>query len=387
MQPDLHDRSTDSVIAVTRLTLTDFRSYQQTATDLPARPIVLTGPNGAGKTNLLEAVSMLSPGRGLRRAKLSDMTRHGGRAWAVSAETRHDQDNTTIGTGLVSEPGQVRERRVVRIDGANAGPGKLAGLLPMTWLTPQMDPLFSEGVSARRRFLDRLVMSIDPDHGTRFNAYERAMRERLRLLRDGQMDDAWLTALEAQMAEHGVAVAAARLDWRDRLATSIAKGVGPFPAAELILDGVLEIDLAARPAVQVEEAFAADLRRYRRGDAEARRTRFGPHRTDLKVRHIQKDLPAGQCSTGEQKALLISIILGGARLQKSERGMAPILLLDEVAAHLDATRRAALFDEICALQGQAFLTGTDHNLFEAFGDRAQYIAVEDAKLRFRASDR
>lgn len=383
----MNEQPSDGAIAVTRLTLTDFRNYQRCVVDLPAAPVVLTGPNGAGKTNLLEAVSLLSPGRGLRRVRLSDMTRHGAPVWAVSAETCHDQDMTTIGTGLVAEPGQTRERRVVRIDGANAGPGRLAGLLPMTWLTPQMDPLFSEGVSARRRFLDRLVLAVDPDHGTRFNAYERAMRERLRLLRDGQMDDAWLTALEAQMAEHGVAVAAARLDWRNRLATAIANGVGPFPAADIVLDGVLEQDLAGRPAVQVEEAFAADLRRYRSGDGEARRTRFGPHRTDLVVRHIQKDLPAAHCSTGEQKALLISIILGGARLQKSEQGLAPILLLDEVAAHLDATRRAALFDEICALQGQAFLTGTDHNLFEAFGDRAQYIAVEDAKLNFRAWDR
>lgn len=358
--------------------VTDFRSYHAAVLEPAIGPVVLNGPNGAGKTNLLEAVSMLSPGRGLRRARLSEMVRNGAERWAIAAQVETVSGPCAIGTGLSVENGA--ERRVARIDGETVGPAALGGLVPVSWLTPQMDRLFVDGASARRRFVDRLIFGFDPGHATRATAYEKAMRERLRLLKDGRSDDAWLTALEAQMAEHGVAIAAARRAWSQRISGALGQTVGAFPAAEIALEGLAEELLAKRPAVEVEEELARRWRDGRALDRHAGRTADGPHRTDLRVRHVARDMAAEQCSTGEQKALLISLILADARMQQAERGVVPVLLLDEVAAHLDAERRAALFDEIVTLGGQAWLTGTDRGLFAGLENRAQYFGIDGSAV-------
>jgi len=358
--------------------VTDFRSYQTAVLEPDIGPVVLTGPNGAGKTNLLEAVSMLSPGRGLRRARLGDMVRNGAERWAIAAQAETANGRCAIGTGLSVENGV--ERRIARIDGQTVGPAALGGLVPISWLTPQMDRLFLDGASARRRFIDRLIFGFDPGHATRANAYEKAMRERLRLLKHGRSDNAWLTALEAQMAEHGIAIAAARQAWGLRISGALRQMTGPFPAAEISLDGLAEEALATRPAVEVEEELAVRWREGRGLDRHAGRTADGPHRTDLRVRHVAKDMAAEQCSTGEQKALLISLVLADARMQQAERGIVPVMLLDEVAAHLDADRRHGLFDEIAMLGGQAWLTGTDRELFAGLGSRAQYFGIDGSAV-------
>jgi DNA replication and repair protein RecF len=365
--------------ALHRLRLSDFRCYRTLALDLSGRTVVLTGPNGAGKTNILEALSYLSPGRGLRRARLRDVLRAGAPgAWSVAARLAGPDGAVDLGTGMtVTEQGG--DRRTARIDGQTAAPAALAGTLGLQWLTPQMDRLFIDGPSSRRRFLDRLVLAFDPDHGRRVGAYERAMRERARLLRDGNGDDAWLSALEARMTADGIAVAAARREAVARLQRYLTEARGDFPRAELTVAGTLEADLAEAPAVEVEGRFADCLRANRRRDGEAGGTAEGPHRTDLLVRHAGKDLPAEQCSTGEQKALLIALTLANARAEAERRGAPPLLLLDEVVAHLDARRRAALFEEVQALGGQAWLSGTDRAVFEPLAGSAQFIAVRDGQ--------
>jgi len=373
--------------AVQRLRLRNFRNYGQLALDLHAPVIVLSGANGAGKTNLLEAISFLSPGRGLRRARLRDVQRTGAddEGWAVAATVAAPLGPVKIGSSLTkTENGN--DRRVARHDGAAIPPANLAALVGVQWLTPQMDRLFQDGPSSRRRFLDRLVLGLDPDHGRRVGAYERSMRERAKLLRDGKgggakseknSDPAWLSALEARMAADGVAVAAARREALARLQILLAEAPGRFPRPGLTLVGRLEDWLEDQPAVEVESRFAALLEQSRRRDGAAGGTAHGRHRSDLAVHHLDKDQPAEMCSTGEQKALLISVILANARAEGQRRGAAPILLLDEIAAHLDQTRRAALFDEILALGGQAWLSGTDRNLFDGLSGQAQYVAVDN----------
>ncbi len=358
-----------------RLTLTDFRSYPSLRFETDARPVVLTGPNGAGKTNILEALSFLSPGRGLRRARLSDVARRDMGAdapWAVAALVQRGADRIEIGTGR--DAGS--ERRRVRIDGDEAkGQQALAGVVTTSWLTPTMDRLFIEGASGRRRFFDRLVFGFDAGHASRSAAYEHAMRERTRLLKAGGADAAWLDALEATMAVRGAAIAKARRDVAERLDAACRQGIGPFPAAGLAVEGTLEAWFAALGEGAVEERFKALLREARRRDETAGAATEGPHRSDLKVRHLPKDMPAELCSTGEQKAVLIAIVLAQARVRQAETGTPPMLLLDEVAAHLDGERRAALFDELCALDAQSWLTGTDAALFAELGDRAQAFQV------------
>lgn len=367
--------------SLSRLVVTDFRSYARAEVALDGRPVVLTGENGAGKTNLLEAISLLSPGRGLRGAAYAEIARDAGQGgWAVAATLEAEHGPVRIGTGI--EPGApVSSRsRTVRIDGEPAGPSALAELVRIVWLSPAMDRLFVEGASERRRFFDRLVMGFDPAHGTRAAAYDRALRERARLLADEVADDAWLSGLEGQMAEHGVALAAARLEIMARLRGALdVAPEGPFPRAQVALEGSLEAALADAAAVDVEDAFRARLADARGRDAAAGRALEGPHRSDLLVRHAAKDREARQCSTGEQKALLIGIVLANARLL-SAMGRPPLLLLDEIAAHLDGGRRAALFDEIVSLDLQAFMTGTDPSLFETLGERAQTFRVEHGKL-------
>lgn len=370
-------------LAVTRLTLTQFRCYAHARLEADARPVVLTGPNGAGKTNLLEAISFLAPGRGLRRARLSEVERlqaPAGSAWAVAAELDTPAGPVTIGTGRdTGEAGT--ERRLVRIDGRPVrSQVALAEHVAMVWLTPQMDRLFLEGASGRRRFLDRLVFGFDPAHAGRLSRYEQALRERARLLREGRNDAAWLAALEDGMATSGVAVAAARREVVARLSRACRHTVGPFPQADLAVVGTLESWLADRPALEAEEGFRRQLAASRRQDAETGGAALGPHRSDLAVRHVAKDMPAALCSTGEQKALLIAIVLANARLMAAERGTPPLLLLDEVVAHLDAHRRSALFAEVLALGAQTWLTGTDEALFADLGGQARFYRVADAVL-------
>ncbi|HYM74143.1 MAG TPA: DNA replication/repair protein RecF [Stellaceae bacterium] len=371
-------------VGVTRLALTDFRNYRTARLDLDAGPVVLTGPNGAGKTNLLEAVSFLSPGRGLRNARLGDIDRRpvGNDApatcWAVAATITTGRGPIRIGTGR--DPAG-SERRAVRIDGETArGQAALGELVGLAWLTPQMDRLFIEGPSARRRLLDRLVLGLDPAHATRVAAYEHAMRERSRLLRDGPADPAWLDALDEVMAAQGVAVAAARRDAVERLDHACAAAAGPFPQARLSLVGTVEAWLDEIPALAAEDRLNAALKQNRAADAQSGGAAVGPHRSDLAVTHAQKGIAAEGVSTGEQKALLISIVLAHAQLQRRSRGEPPILLLDEVAAHLDAARREALFAELLGLESQVWLTGTDAALFAPLRAAARFVSVSDGAL-------
>jgi DNA replication and repair protein RecF len=378
-----------SALAVRRLVLSDFRCYARLTLEVEPRPVVLSGANGAGKTNLLEAVSYLGPGRGLRGGRLSEVTRRGASGgWSVAARVTTPLGPVDIGTGLAPDREEGPERRVVKLDGETArGPAALADVVNTIWLTPQMDRLFVDGASQRRRFLDRLVYGFDGDHARRVNAYERAMRERARLLKTGAADAAWLAALEGTMAEHGVAIAAARRDAVARLRQGLAEGLDPFPAAEVGCGGTLETWLDEMPALAVEDRFRAGLDACRARDAESGGAAEGTHRSDLIVRHVAKDMPAAQCSTGEQKALLIAIVLANARLHAARRDQAPLLLLDEVAAHLDGGRREALFDTISALGAQVWLTGTERALFAGLEGRAQFLAVRDGTVSASADAR
>lgn len=375
-------------ICLTRLKLTDFRSYAAADLAFYGAPAVFFGENGTGKTNLLEAVSLLSPGRGLRGAAAPDMARQGGPGgWAIATEVETPDGERRIGTGITLQDLEEGRSRKVRIDGeTQSGSGVLAGHIRVVWLTPAMDRLFVESAGGRRRFLDRMVMGFDPAHGTRVNAYDKAVRERNRLLADDIMDGSWHAALEAQIAELGVAIAAARTETvaalSHRLANPVA-GRSPFPQAALTLEGRLEEALEGAPATDVEDAFRDELAQTRRRDQAAGRTLAGPHRSDLDVAHVAKGQAARLCSTGEQKALLIGLVLAQARLL-SEAGTPPFLLMDEIAAHLDESRRAALFDEIVEIGLQAFMTGTDRHLFEMLETRGQFWAVADGTARAAA---
>jgi DNA replication and repair protein RecF len=387
-------------VGVTRLVLTDFRNYRSARLDLDPGfdlgPVVLTGSNGAGKTNLLEAMSFLSPGRGLRNARLSDIDRRDvgsdGQAeasgWAVAATVETRRGPISIGTGRIAtgRDGAEGERRTIRIDGAPArGQAALSERLGVLWLTPQMDRLFVEGPIGRRRLLDRLVLGLDPAHAARVARYEQALRERSRLLRangsfGGPNDPAWLGALEEIMAAEGVAVAAARRDAVERLDRICATAEGVFPRARLSLLGTVEGWLDTMPALDAEERFRAALARSRASEALSGGAGVGPHRSDLGVFHAEKGIAAEAASTGEQKALLIAILLAQARLQRAVRGEPPLLLLDEVAAHLDAARRAALFEVLAGLESQAWITGTDAALFAPLSGTARFLSVCDGAL-------
>ena len=382
-----------AALAVRRIALTRFRNYQSLRLAAEPRPVVLTGPNGAGKTNLLEALSFLAPGRGLRRARIGQVAQRAPGAddaapvqdWAVAARLDTPTGPVEVGTGREVVPGEDGapdgERRIVRIDGKPAkSQAALGRAIALGWLTPEMDRLFLDASSGRRRFLDRLVYGFVPDHLSRLSAYERALRERARLLREGGADRSWLVALEQQMAEAGVAIAAARRDLVARLNQAASAGIGPFPRPEAAIAGALEGWLDAAPALQVEDRFRAALEASRPRDADAGGAAEGPHRSDLHVVHAARGVPAAESSTGEQKALLIALVLSTARLQALDRGAAPLLLLDEVVAHLDERRREALFDEVCALGSQAWLTGTDRALFAALEGRAQFMDVAAGRI-------
>ncbi|MDQ0318342.1 DNA replication and repair protein RecF [Pararhizobium capsulatum DSM 1112] len=368
-------------VFLTRLKLADFRNYAGLALDLDERHVVLTGENGAGKTNLMEAVSFLSPGRGLRRAAYGDVARVGSDGgFSVFTELEGMDGSVELGTGTLG--GEEGQSRRLRINGTTAkSVDELLDHLRILWLTPAMDGLFTGGSGDRRRFLDRLVLSLDPEHGRRATDYERAMRSRNKLLSEPRPDPAWLTGLERQMAELGVSMAHARHEMLGLLATLIEQnGEGSaFPAASLALSGFLDGEWH-RPAVDLEEQYLGMLQTGRYRDAAAGRTLEGPHRSDLFIRHRAKDMEAARCSTGEQKALLVGLVLAHARLVANLTGHAPVLLLDEIAAHLDEGRRAALFDLVDGLGGQAFMTGTDRAMFSALGDRARYLTVANGAV-------
>jgi DNA replication and repair protein RecF len=365
--------------SISRLRLTHFRNYGAAALDLDPRHLVLVGPNGAGKTNLLEAISLLSPGRGLRRAAFEEVAAHGSDdGWAVAATIETPDGPADVGTG--AGPGESGRR--VRINGATARTvEEMSDYLRVLWLTPAMDGLFTGPASDRRRFLDRLVTTLIPGHSASVATYETALRQRNKLLAD-DADPRWLTALEAELAIHAAAVHFARTDSLQHLQDLIGESVddGTFPAARLALtalfDGAPDAPSSATLEATLRDGWAAS----RNQDRAAGRTLAGPHRVDFEVAYAQKQIPAALGSTGEQKALLIGLILAHARLAARMTGIAPFLLLDEIAAHLDPDRRAALFLALDALGTQCFMTGTDPVLFEALGDRAQRVAVKDGRL-------
>jgi len=368
------------------LKLTGFRNYAALSLDLDERSVVLTGPNGAGKTNLLEAVSFLSPGRGLRHAELAEVAqRPGDGGFAVAVRLVNAAGTVEIGTGVVAGEGGPESHRRVRVNHAPARSTEaLLEHLRVLWLTPAMDGLFTGPASERRRFLDRSVLAFDRRHGTRFNAFEKAMRGRNRVLAEPSPDPAWLTAIETEMAELAVAIAAARREWAGLIAGFIAEGyaggASPFPAADIALAGDLEHDLEGRPAAEVEKRYAGQLASGRPRDAAAGRTLLGPHLSDLVVRHRPKQMPAESCSTGEQKALLIGLVLAQAGLVARLTGETPLILLDEIAAHLDSLRRGALFEVLQELGAQVFMTGTDEGAFAPLGGRAQRLSVSDGRI-------
>lgn len=369
-------------VRLTRLALENFRNYPTLQLRLDGRHVCLHGANGSGKTNLMEAVSMLSPGRGLRGAEFSELVRRDpegfvAKGWALSADVREGDIDRRVGLALeIDDHG--RSKRVARLDGVNTAQADLGELMRIIWLTPAMDRVFAGPAGDRRRFLDRQVMAHFPSHGAFSTAYEKAMRQRNALLERGRADPVWLDALELGMASAGAAMALHRVDAVRTMQESIlARPEGAFPKALIDLDGQFETGVANGAALtDIEQDIADQLRENRARDAAAGRATRGVHRTDLRVIHAAKSMPADQCSTGEQKALLIGLILANAQaLFERDFAPSPLLLLDEAAAHLDSDRRAALYDELAALGGQAWLTGTDRTLFDAFGDRAQRFEV------------
>jgi DNA replication and repair protein RecF len=354
--------------AITCLKLADFRSYASAVVAAAPGAVVLTGGNGAGKTNILDAISLLGSGRGLRGAALSDAASSGGPGgWSVAATLETDGGPVEIGTGTSAA---APERRIVRVNGAAVTAATLGEWLALVWLTPAMDRIFAEAPSARRRFLDRLVLALHPGHARESLRYDAAMRARTRLLtNEAPADPQWLAALELAMAEHGAAIAAARADTVAALAVAVAAAPeGPFARPSLALGGG-----------DTGPDFAAALARSRSADAAAGRALVGPHRADLLVTHAAKGEPAARGSTGEQKALLIAIILAHAELVTTRTGQPPLLLLDEVAAHLDAARRGALFDRLAATGSQVWMTGTDPALFDGVG-AATRLHVADGRV-------
>jgi DNA replication and repair protein RecF len=352
-------------LAITSLTLSHFRSHKSARLQFDGRPVAIIGPNGAGKTNILEAVSLLSPGRGLRRAATDELARKPEWVgWKISALVKGFGADHQVETWSES-----RESRQVRIDDKAAPQAALGRILRVLWLVPAMDRLWIEAAEGRRRFLDRLTLSFCPDHAESVLAYEKAMRDRNRLLKDQVTDPHWYAALETQMVAAGGHITANRQAALARLAAAQDGAETAFPRADLALTGP--------DGDPVPADLAAALADGRRRDMAAGRTLVGPHRADLSATYAAKGARADQCSTGEQKALLISLILANARALANDLGAAPILLLDEVAAHLDATRRAALYDEIFTLGAQALMTGTEASLFDSLGPRAQTFCIAD----------
>jgi DNA replication and repair protein RecF len=374
---------------IRRLTLTNFRNYRTATLEAGTRPIVLYGPNGAGKTNLIEAISFLGPGRGLRRATLEEVAcNEGDGSWAVAAEVEGALGLATLGTGIerAAEDGATAHRKY-RIDREPVATATaFADHVRIIWMVPAMDSLFAGAPSERRRFLDRLATAIDSEHSSRVNAFERALRSRNRLLEEGRPDPHWLDAVEHETAELAVAVAGLRAETVRRLGGVLsARAHSAFPPAEISLNGRMESSLVDQPALAVEERYRDVLRENRARDAAAGRTLDGPHLTDLSVIYAQKGIAAADASTGEQKALLIGLVLAHARLIADMTGVSPILLLDEVVAHLDPSRRRALHAELEQLRAQVWMTGADPALFAEIGGKAQLVEVQSGHLQLRES--
>ena len=375
-----------SAARIRRLTLANFRSYRAASLTLDAQLAVLVGPNGAGKTNLIEAISFVAPGRGLRRATLDEVAfTEGDGSWAVAAELEGALGLATLGTGI--EPPAAEDAtltRKCRIDGEPVpSAAAFTDHVSVVWMTPAMDGLFGGPASERRRLLDRLVLAVDGTHSSRVNALERSLRSRNRLLEQPNADPHWLDAIEHETAEVAIAVAAARAETVRRLSGALVRdreGTSPFPWAGVALDGWVENALLELPASEVEDRYRGTLRDNRARDAAAGRTTDGPHLTDLDVLYGPKGIAAAQASTGEQKALLISLILAHAGLVAEMTGFAPLLLLDEVIAHLDPARRAALFDALSALAAQVWMTGADPAPFADVASRAQMFAVSPGRV-------
>lgn len=366
---------------VGRVTLTNFRNYTDISLRFADSPVILTGANGSGKTNFLEAISLMVPGRGMKKTPLADLQKHGAHdPWAVAVELQTALGELHMGTGRdPADP--TSDKRIVHIDGKAARSQNAMGEhVAMAWITPDMDRILAEGASARRKFLDRLVYSFDPAHSGRVTRYEKAMRERLRILREGPRDSTWLGALEDEMAQSGVAIAAARRHLLQQLRFGIEETSSAFPLADIGVNGLAEDALESNPALPVEDMLRAALHRGREDDAQSGATSAGPHRSDLLVMHRAKNCPADLCSTGEQKALLIAIMLAYVRTLMRHRQLMPIFLLDDIAAHLDDTRRSALFEEIVTLGVQAWLTGTEEEAFSSLLPFAQHFDVEQGNL-------
>jgi DNA replication and repair protein RecF len=362
------------MLRLTRLRLTRYRSYAAAELRFAESMLVFTGPNGAGKTNLLEAISLLGPGRGLRGARIGEVAMQGAPAWSVSGHFDDGLGGFEIGTGSLEEGSA--DRRAFRLDGEKLrAQAELAERVAAVWITPQMDRLFQESAGGRRRFLDRLAMALEPHLAREATAYEAAMAGRNRLLQKGRAEAAWLAGLEDAMARHGIAIAASRRALIARLNAAQAGAETAFPAAILALQCPAAALLEGMPALAAEEALRDAWAASRARDAAAGATLSGPHRADLLFTHAAKAMPAGLCSTGEQKALLISTVLAHAGLIAAARGFAPLLLLDEVAAHLDAARREALFAALAALPAQSFLTGTDAEVFAPLAGRAGHWRI------------
>jgi DNA replication and repair protein RecF len=377
---------------ITRLTLTNFRSYRAASVAVSAKLVVLTGRNGAGKTNVLEALSLLGPGRGLRRATLDEIaSTDGDGSWAVAAEVEGALGLAALGTGVEPPIEGTNPQRLYRVDREPVTSATaFADHLRAVWLTPTMDQLFNGPASERRRFLDRLVRAVDPEHTGRVAALERSLRSRNRLLEQPRPDSHWLDAVEHETAELAVAVAAMRSETVRRLRAALAvrqSRPSAFPSAEVALDGALEQLAGDLPALEVEDRYRTILRNNRARDAQAGRTLEGPHLTDLRVIYAPKQCPAADASTGEQKALLIGLVLAHASLLADMIGHAPLLLLDEVVAHLDPDRRRALFDELAQVAGQAWLTGADPAAFAEIGPDAEVFEVSSGRLEKVASRR
>jgi DNA replication and repair protein RecF len=372
---------------VRRLTLSNFRNYRAVILEAGSRPIVLCGPNGAGKTNLIEAISFLAPGRGLRRATLEEVAcNEGDGSWAVSAEVEGALGLATLGTGIerTAEDGATAQRKY-RIDREPVGTAAaFSDHVRIIWMVPAMDSLFTGAPAERRRFLDRLATAIDSEHSSRVNAFERALRSRNRLLEEPRPDAHWLDAVEHETAELAVAVASLRAETVGRLRAALsARAQSAFPPADIALDGWMESLLPSEPAVFVEERYREKLRENRGRDAAAGRTLDGPHLTDLAIVYAQKGIVAADASTGEQKALLIGLVLAHARLIAEMTGAAPILLLDEVVAHLDPSRRMALHGELAQLGAQVWMTGADPALFVEIEGQATLVEVHSGHLQVR----
>lgn len=378
LDPRIEPNGSD--LRVTRLIARDFRNHADLELTPEARFVALVGENGAGKTNLLEALSLFVPGRGLRRAEFAAMARAGGPGgFAVSLTLDREGAEHRLGTGLEPPGPDGRTSRLCRIDGATAAsPVAFSEFLRVVWLTPDLDGLFRGAAGDRRRFLDRLVLAVDAAHGARVSAMERALRSRNRLLEERPDDNRWLDAVEREVAELGVAVALARRETAERLDRLIAEtrdDAQPFPWASIRLEGDLDDLVAVWPAIEAEDRYRLALRNGRQRDRAAGRTLIGPQSSDLVVRHGPKDVPAGTASTGEQKALLIGLVLAHARLVRAMSGIAPLILLDEVAAHLDPRRRAGLFEALAALPGQVWMTGADPDAFAQAGARTEVLRI------------